>query len=167
MTAHYSGQGQVAHPERSLITMFEDFNKILSNQNKDISEQIENWRQSQIKIIDEHAKDQLRLLRDESKNQVQKIKGTFDQYLATIRVYKERNNHNEIYQLLQRCRDLKFDLLQLAPSPRKTNFVNFVTQKQLDEIRRQENQMNTSDFDSSGINGNNANSSASASSSMQ
>ena len=166
MTAHYSGQGQVAHPERSLITMFEDFNKILSNQNKDISEQIENWRQSQIKIIDEHAKEQLRLLNREFNDQVQEINGIYNQYLTAIKSYKAKNNHNEINQLLQQCRGLKFELLQLAPSSSNTYFANFVTQKQLDEKRRQDNQMNTSDFDSSGINGNNANSSASASSSM-
>jgi ERCC4-type nuclease len=108
---------------------------------------INNRQGTQNRLIDDHAYEQKRLLEQEYQKQISYLEGSRNQFINASRPYELKGDNDQIDQLLVQCSALKCELAALQSSERTIRFIQFMTEEQIAQKKR--NERNTERVDDS------------------
>jgi hypothetical protein len=108
---------------------------------------INNWQITQSRVIEDHAYQQKLLLEDEYRKQGSYLNNTRQQFINAARIYEHTSDNGQIDQLLVQCSALKCELAGLESSERTIRFIQFMTEEQIAQKKR--NERNTERVDDS------------------
>jgi hypothetical protein len=114
------------------------FAKELFDRKWELSEEITQWRDTQIRRIDNHAREQRRLLEEEYQKQESYLNNTRDQFVTAAQRCEQTRDNVQIEQLLVQCNALKCELAALEFPEDKMLFIKFMTEDQLAQKKRNE-----------------------------
>jgi hypothetical protein len=99
---------------------------------------ITNWRDTQNRLIEEHASKQRSLLEQEYHKQVTYMEDLRQQYIAAAGPHEQARNNEQINQLLSQCQALKIELADFGYSDRSIPFIEFMNEEQ--RARKKQNE---------------------------
>jgi hypothetical protein len=127
--------------EYEIYALFERYATQLNDRKWELLTDITNWRDTQNRLIEEHASKQRSLLDQEYQKQVTYMGDLRQQYMAAVRPQKQARNDEQINQLLSQCKALKIELADFGYSDRSIPFIEFMNEEQ--RARRKQNERKT------------------------
>jgi hypothetical protein len=99
--------------EREIHKLFEQYEKTLLDQKQKICDDITQWGDALTQSIYRHANLQKSYLEREYSKRVQYLNETYNQFIEDLHVREQMKKTEEINQLLEQCKALKFELAVL------------------------------------------------------
>ncbi|CAF1326690.1 unnamed protein product [Adineta steineri] len=155
---------EIRHVFRHLVTT-------LYSQKWKIVDQITDWSATLIRQIQEHVDDQRKLLDQIYEQKVSYLDTVRDQFLKQVLVYDEKNDIQQIHQLIKQCNNLKFEVAMLVYVERPIVSIQLMAEElspqvyQHESIEEEQSQIKLIENNNNDINTNNNNSDEQTSSS--
>lgn len=127
--------------EREIHNLCNNSARELFNRKFEMHQQINSWRDDLVRQIDDHVRDQTKALEREYEKQMNDVESARCQFLNATRPLENYSGNNErIYQLVEQCKALRFELAALEFPERLVPFIQFMTEEL---IRKKQNERNT------------------------
>ncbi|CAF4098666.1 unnamed protein product [Rotaria sp. Silwood2] len=136
-----SGFGYFSTPTYyyKIDTIFYNHGRGLQEKILEAQGEIDAWAATLRFQIDEHVKTQKKFLQQCYDEQQHALEARKDEFMTTARRYYDRNDYEQINELLRQCQALKFELLiAFDYEDRSLSFIKYMKKEQLEENKRQE-----------------------------
>jgi hypothetical protein len=117
--------------EKEIQKLFEHYERTLSDQKQKMCDDITEWGDALVRNIYKHVNQQKYHLEQEHANQMRNLNKTYDQFIDELRVHEQSNNTEQITQLLDQCKALKFELATLKYNKQTILFVEVPSKQPL------------------------------------
>jgi hypothetical protein len=104
----------------------------------EVNQAIDEWSTGLISQIREHAIQQKRLVEEAYRIQRKYFETMRDQFVETSRVYERKSDTEEIKRLLEKCRTLQMELVNIKFSSIHKDFIEVIPVEPPDQINQQE-----------------------------
>jgi hypothetical protein len=111
--------------------LFEGYQKTLLEQKQKLCDDITGWGDALIQSICKHANLQKCYLDQEYSRQVRELNESRNQFIEDLHVREQMKNTEEINQLLEQCRALKYQLAALEISEQTIPYIEVPCKKKL------------------------------------
>jgi hypothetical protein len=115
--------------EREIQMLFEGYQKTLYDQKLKMCDEITEWGDALIQSICKHTNLQKRYLELEYSKQVQDLNRSRNQFIEDLHVREQMKNTEEINQLLEQCRALKYQLATLETTVQTIPYIEVSCKK--------------------------------------
>ncbi|CAF1367554.1 unnamed protein product [Adineta steineri] len=143
---HIKSQGEIA-----ISNFFEQQKKLLRVNILKKSDEIDDWHNGIIRLIQEHVAKQKATLQNEYEQQKGRLNAKYRDFMDTLFVYEENHNSKQIEQLIKQCSTLKFELSMFEYPNRNIPFIQLTTTQQSTETKKVEHNTNQAKDDLSQI----------------
>jgi hypothetical protein len=126
--------------------IFENYSKELSNQKKEMFQQITEWRNRRVHEIDVHVADQKKLLDGEYTNQKQHLERRCQQFKEEAVTHEKQKDNEKVRLLVQQCKELQYKLDNLEFPMRQIRFVQVITKDRGTQKNRNEGSVNETEY---------------------
>jgi hypothetical protein len=118
-----------SNTEVEIRKSFAQYAKALNVQKLKMCDEIVDWGDALIHSIAQHVNHQRYNLECEYSRRLNILNNTCDRYVGEIRVHEKINDTEQINQLLEQCKTLKFELDTLETSLQNIPFINVPSKK--------------------------------------
>ena len=123
---------------KTIHILFNDFSKELYTQRCNMAQEIADWATTLIRQIEDHAREQTRFLDQEYQKQEDYLHSMRMQLHNANNSYGQRDDDEQIRQLVEQCKSVKMELVALEYAERAIPFVQFLTEEQAARKKRNE-----------------------------
>ena len=108
---------------------------------------IEEWCAIRMDEIKEHTIQQRQLVYDAKETHQKHLENIRDQYLEINRICDQKNNTDEIRQLLEKCKSFKVNLVDLNFTPKSKDFIEVTIIEPPERLEHEESNLVTTEGD--------------------
>lgn len=121
-----------------IYDIFGGYTNSLFDRQLEVNQVIDKWCTGLISQIREHAIQQKRLVEEAYRIQRKYFETMRDQFVETSRVYERKSDTEEIKRLLEKCRTLQMELVNIKFSSIHKDFIEVIPVEPPDQINQQE-----------------------------
>jgi mRNA-degrading endonuclease RelE of RelBE toxin-antitoxin system len=117
--------------EKEIQKLFERYERTLSDQKQKMCDDITEWGDALMNSIYKHVNQQKYRLEKEYENQIRNLNKACQQFIEKLHVHEQSDNTEQITQLLDQCKALKFELATLKYNEQTVPFVKVPSKQPL------------------------------------
>ncbi len=136
-----------SNTEREIQALYEERQKVLLEQKQKLHEDISEWRDALIRSIYKHASLQKYYLEQEYSKQIRFLNHAHKTFIRDLHVREEMKKTEEIDQLLEQFKQLKYQLAALAISAESIPFIRVPYKQELKPNRFDDAEIGTNQID--------------------
>jgi hypothetical protein len=130
-----------------IYSIFRHHQNSLFDQRQKANQAIDEWSSGLAQQIKDHAFEQKRLVDQAYENQRKYLDDMRENFVATKLIYDRNNDNKEIDRLLDKCRSLKGELVELNFDPREKDFIRVTPIELSERMDQQEFSSNKTEND--------------------
>jgi hypothetical protein len=137
LTSTYINVSSGAHPMNRIFDIFGTYLSSLSNQEAKARQALDDWSTALYRQIQDHVSQQRQLILKTYQIQREGLENMRQQFVDATIIYERSKKTEEIDRLLEKCKNLKVDLVKFGFYSRSTEFIQ-VTPVKLPELMDQD-----------------------------